>query len=418
MACCKTRLEPNQEQRAALMNHAGAARFAYNWGLHVREQAYAHDKTSLNAISLHKLLNQLKPTVYPWLYEVSKCAPQEALRDLDTAYQNWWRRLAEGKHGKKAGAPHYKSRVKHGIGGFRLTGNIRVLEGGYIQLPRLGKIKLSEKDYLPIGDYSQAMIREKAGYWFVSVRCAPQHELGAPKERKKKIGGLDIGITSFLVFDDGRELQAPKPLGKALSSLRKLEKEKSRRTIGSSNRQKTVKRIARLHARVANQRSDYLHKLTTELTRAYSCLGVESLNVAGIMANKHLSRAVSDLGISEFLRQLNYKGEWYDCQIIAADKWYPSTQTCSACQYRKTGKEKLKLKDRIYNCHECDLVLDRDINAARNLAQLAVLESNKKLSSPRVPGRSKTPVKKPAMAKPNGRAKLVSVKQEPVLLIA
>src|SRR5271165_3873740 len=127
MACCKTRLEPSNEQRAALINHAGAARFAYNWGLTVREQAYAHDKTSLNAISLHKLLNQLKPTVYPWLYEVSKCAPQEALRDLDKAYKNWWRRLAEGKHGKKAGAPHYKSRVKHGIGGFRLTGAIRVL---------------------------------------------------------------------------------------------------------------------------------------------------------------------------------------------------------------------------------------------------------------------------------------------------
>src|ERR1039458_9183287 len=110
LAACKTRLEPNKEQRAALLNHAGAARFAYNWGLTVRHQAYAADKTSLNAISLHKLLNELKPTVYPWMYEVSKCAMQEALRDLDTAYKNWWRRLAEGKRGKKAGAPHYKSR--------------------------------------------------------------------------------------------------------------------------------------------------------------------------------------------------------------------------------------------------------------------------------------------------------------------
>jgi len=428
-ACCKTRLEPNKEQRAALINHAGAARFAYNWGLSIRKLAYAANKTSLTAIDLHKILNSLKPTVYPWLYEVSKCAPQEALRDLDTAYKNFWRRLAEGKRGKKAGFPHYKSRVKHGIGGFRLTGTIRVLEGGYVQLPRIGKIKLSEKDYLPLGDYPQAMIRECAGNWFVSIKCVPQHRLGIPKARgrKKKIGGLDLGIKSFITMDNGRQVDAPKPSSKALRSLRKLEKEKSRRTLGSANRQKTGRKLARLHAHVANQRSDFLHKLTTELVKTYSVLGIESLNVAGMMLNKHLSRAVADVGMGEFLRQLEYKGQWYACQIIAADQWYPSTQICSACHNRREGEEKLTLKDRTYHCHECGLVLDRDINAARNLAQLVAKESKQSKPSkkqhsepsPRViQGRSKTPVENPALALSQGDVKLGSLKQEPSLLLA
>jgi len=393
IACAKTRLEPNKTQRAALINHAGAARFAYNWGLTVRSQAYAADKTSLNAISLHRLLNQLKPTIYPWMYEVSKCAMQEGLRDLDTAYKNWWRRLAEGKRGKKAGVPCYKSRLKDGVGSFRLTGTIRVLEGGYVQLPRLGKIKLAEKDYLPVADYPQAMITERVGQWYVSVRTVPQQVLGAPKGRDKKMkGGLDLGLTSFITLDNGRQILAPKPLSSALKRLRVLQRRQARRALGGKNRTKTNEKIARRHTKIANQRQDFIHKTTTELTRTYAALCVESLNVAGMMANKHLSRAVSDVGMGEFLRQLEYKAAWYGCRLLAADQFYPSTQICSACHHRKERDKKLTLKDRTYHCNVCGLVLDRDINAARNLAQL-LSATNKELASLRLQsrGRSKTP---------------------------
>ena len=393
LAACKTRLEPNREQRAALMNHAGAARFAYNWGLSVRQAAYDADKTSLNAISLHKLLNELKPTVYPWLYEVSKCAPQEALRDLDKAYKSWWRRLSEGKRGKRAGAPHYKSRLRDGIGGFRLTGVVKVLEGGYIQLPRLGKMKLSEKDYLPLGSYSQAMITEQAGHWYVSVKALPQHKLGKPKGRDPKSkAGLDLGLSSFLTFDNGHSDEAPKPLLSSLKKLRVLQRQQSRRKLGGANRRKTNQKIARLHARVTNQRQDFLHKLTTELTRTYAALSVESLNVAGMMQNKCLSRAVADVGMGEFLRQLQYKSAWYGCRLITADQWYPSTQICSNCHHRKEGREKLTLKDRTYHCHNCGLTLDRDINAARNLVQLIPATTKQQtLLRLKSLGRSQTP---------------------------
>jgi len=391
LAACKTRLEPNKSQRAALMNHAGAARFAYNWGLSVRRAAYEADKTSLNAISLHKLLNSLKPTVYPWLYEISKCAPQEALRDLDKAYKSWWRRLSEGKRGKKAGAPHYKSRLRDGIGAFRLTGVIEVLEGGYVQLPRLGKIKLSEKDYLPLGSYAQAMISEKAGAWYVSVKALPQHKLGKPKGRAAKSkAGLDLGLSSFLTFDDGRKIEAPKPLRASLKKLRVLQRQQSRRKLDGANRKKTTQKIARLHAKVANQRQDFLHKLTTELTQTYAALSVESLNVAGMMQNKCLSRAVSDVGMGEFLRQLEYKSAWYGCRLLAADQWYPSTQICSNCHHRKEGSEKLTLKDRTYHCSHCGLTLDRDINAARNLVQLIPAKQQTLLRLKSL-GRSQTP---------------------------
>ena len=169
----RVRLEPTREQARALLCHAGAARWAYNWALGVRRAAYAHAGLRENAISLHKLLNSLKPTLCPWMYEVSKCAAQEALRDLDTAYKNWWRRLGEGKKGKAAGAPRHKSRQRDGIGGFRLTGSIRVEhEPGdgskgkprsYIILPRIGRVRLAEADRLPVGRLAQVSVQREGG---------------------------------------------------------------------------------------------------------------------------------------------------------------------------------------------------------------------------------------------------------------
>jgi putative transposase len=377
----RVRLEPTTAQEQGLTCHAGAARWAYNWGLEIRRQAYEHGRQRENAITLHRLLNSLKPTVFPWLYEVSKCAPQEALRDLDRAYENWWRRLKEGKHGRAtgkqsraAGAPQFKSRVRDGVGGFRLTGVIRVeaVDGrAYIQLPRIGRVRLRESDRFPSGSLSQVTVRERAGHWYVSaqVPAAVRAHLGR-RPRQAEPEGVDLGLSALATFADGTKIPATKSRRNAQRKLRRLEREKSRRQRGSRNRARTCARIARLHERVSNQRLDALHKLTTTLATTRSAIVIEDLNVRGMSQNHALALSVMDAGFGEFRRQLEYKCCWYGCGLEIAPRFYPSTQTCSACGLVKTGDERLGLSQRTFRCAGCGLVLDRDQNAARVLGRL------------------------------------------------
>jgi putative transposase len=377
----RVRLEPTAAQQQALTCHAGAARWAYNWGLEIRRQAYDHGQQKENAISLHKLLNSLKPTVYPWLYEVNKCAPQEALRNLDRAYENWWRRLKAGKHGRDAGAPRFKSRVRDGVGGFRLTGVIRVevADGrAYIQLPRIGRVRLRESDRFPSGSLSQVTVRERAGHWYVSTQipAVVRADLGQ-RPRQVEPEGVDLGLSVLATFADGTKIPATRSRRNAQRKLRRLEREKSRRQRGSRNRARTCARIARLHEHVSNQRLDVLHKLTTTLATTRSAIVIEDLNVKGMSQNHALAFSVMDAGFGEFRRQLEYKCCWYGCGLELAPRFYPSTQTCSVCGLVKTGDDKLGLAQRTFRCAGCGLVLDRDQNAARVLARLYGTECTK-----------------------------------------
>jgi putative transposase len=379
----RVRLEPTAAQQQALICHAGAARWAYNWGLEIRRQAYAHGQQKENAISLHKLLNSLKPTAYPWLYEMSKCAPQEALRDLDRAYENWWRRLKEGKQGRAAGAPQFKSRVRNGVGGFRLTGAVRVeREDGraYIHLPRIGRVRLRESDRFPVSRLAQVTVRERAGHWYVSAHfpAVVRADLGR-RPRQAEPEGVDLGLTALATFADGTKIPATRSLRNAQRKLRRREREKSRRQRGSRNRAKTCAVITRLHERVSNQRLDTLHKLTTTLATTRSAIVIEDLNVRGMSQNHALALSVMDAGFGEFRRQLEYKCCWYGCGLELAPRFYPSTQTCSACGLVKTGDEKLGLAQRTFHCAGCGLVLDRDQNAARVLARLYGTEHTEKV---------------------------------------
>jgi len=359
----------NNEQRTVCLKHAGAARFAYNWGLARSIEVYRATGKLPNAIALHKELNALKPSQFPWMYEVSKCAPQEALRDLDAAYKNFFRRVELKKQGKwrgKLGFPTFKKKSK-GIGSFRLTGSIRVFEKS-VQLPRLGTVRLHEKKYIPTdAKILSATISEQAGRWFVSIQVEEEQE--KPVMIATTAIGVDLGIKALATCSDGMIFANPRALKHAQKQLKRLERQKSRRKKGSKNRAKTCKRIAKAHARVANIRKDAAHKLTAHLTKCHALVAIEDLHVAGMLKNHKLAQAVSDSNFGEIRRQLEYKAEWRGVHLVTVNRFYPSSKTCSGCGW---VNEALTLADRTFICQECGLVIDRDLNAAINVRMVAV----------------------------------------------
>jgi putative transposase len=365
----KTELDLNNEQRTACMKHAGASRFAYNWGLARSQEVYKLTGKRPTAIDLHRELNALKPSQFPWMYEVSKCAPQEALRDLEQAYRNFYQKLKLQKSGRwkgKLGFPKFKKRSK-AIGSFRLTGSLKVFAKA-IQLPRLGLLRLHEKDYLPTdAKVLNATVSEQAGRWFVSIQVEEEQE--KPVMTATTAIGVDLGIKTLATLSDGTIFENPRALKYAQKKLRRLERQKSRRKKGSKNRAKTRAKLAKQHARLANIRKDTTHKLTASLTKHHALIAIEDLHVSGMLKNHKLAQAVSDSNFGEIRRQLTYKAEWQSVHLVTIDRFYPSSKTCSGCGYIKP---KLGLSERTFICEECGLVLDRDVNAAMNLKVVAV----------------------------------------------
>jgi putative transposase len=363
----KTELDLNNTQRTHCARHAGAARYAYNWGLARKLESRQAGEPVPSAIDLHRELNVLKSSELSWMYAVSKCAPQEALRDLDQAFAHFFRRVKEKKAGKqlKVGFPRFKSK-KNGLGSFRLTGAIHVFEKS-IQLPRLGVLRLKERGYLPVSGAHilSATVSEKAGHWLVSLQV--EMEIPEVAGMDKPVAGVDLGIQRMAQVSDGMYFENPRALKSALTKLKRAQRVVSRRQKGSANRRKAVKQLARAHFRVSNIRKNALHQATTYLTKTKSAIMLENLNVSGMMKNHHLAQAIADVGMYEFRRQLVYKGTWYGCQILFADQFYPSTKRCSQCGQVKPV---MSLGEREYQCECCGFVIDRDLNAAINLEQL------------------------------------------------
>ncbi len=319
----KTKLNPNETQCLQFQRHAGAARFAYNWGLERVKSAYSTGSRVPSAMDLHKELNGLKKTKLAWMYKVSKCAPQEALRDLGRAHDNFlgkraglakrtrakWRKLR--KDGMPRGFPRFKSR-KRSNASFRLTGCIHVFERD-IMLPRIGRVRLMEKGYLPVDGTPSvhvlsATVSEMAGRWFVSLAVEQQIEV---PENHGPVVGIDLGISSLIMVSDGTTIENPRVLSRYARKLRRLQRSASRKRPGSWKRTEVYRRIAKCHLRITNIRKDALHKATTWLARTKSAIGVESLNVAGMMGNHRLAGALADASMGEIVRQLGYKVQWY-----------------------------------------------------------------------------------------------------------
>src|SRR5438876_6090288 len=365
----KTELDLTNEQRTACLKHAGASRFAYNWGLVRSKEAYRTTGKRPTAVDLHKELNALKQSEYPWMYEVSKCAPQEALRDLDKAYKNFFRRVALKKQGKwkgKLGFPKPKKRSK-AIGSFRLTGSIKVFSDA-VQLPRLGRLCLHEHDFIPPGGkILSATVSEQAGRWFVSVQMEVEQEKPVPTATTAI--GVDLGIKTLATLSDGKQKANPRALKHAQKRLRRLERQKSRRKLGSKNRKKTCQKLAKQHARVAHIRRDAAHKLTSYLSKNLALIAIEDLHVAGMLKNHTLAQAVSDSNFGEIRRQLEYKASWQSVHLVLIDRWYASSKTCSGCGWVDEDQD---LSDRTFICQECGLMMDRDLNAAINILKEAL----------------------------------------------
>ncbi|NEO56435.1 MAG: IS200/IS605 family element transposase accessory protein TnpB [Okeania sp. SIO3B5] len=361
----KTELRPNNHQKTLLAKHAGVARHAYNWGLWLTKNILNHNFNNPESklkfptsIDLHKLLvAMVKPNNY-WYYEVSKTAPQYALRYLSEA----WKRCFK----KVSGQPKFKKKGKDDS--FTLDGSISV--GVFqIKLPRIGWVKTYE--ILPDNITPKSVtISRKADRWFISFNSREKET--QITEKSVDVVGVDLGIKSLATLSTGEVFVCEAFRRKGAKSKRSLEAKLSRlqylnrhKTKFSNNWKKAQLKIARLHTKVADIRKDTLHKLTTYLAKNHSQIVIEDLNVSGMMANHKLAKAVADMGLYEFRRQLEYKCKLYGSELIIVDRWFPSSKTCSRCG---TVKESLLLSERVFNCEHCNFSCDRDLNAALNLA--------------------------------------------------
>jgi putative transposase len=349
------------------LKHAGTARFAYNWGLEQKQAAQQANQKLPTAQALHKRLNALKASAFPWMYEVSKCAPQEALRNLDVAFKRFFK--------GSSGYPQAKKRSQ-GIGSFRLTGTILVGKK-WVQLPVLGRVRVFERGYLPRGKHIlSATVSERAGKWFVSLLVEEVF-----KDQAAPTGeplGIDLGIKDLAVCSDETRYPNPQALKRHLVKLARGQRHFAKQDKLGKNHAKTKRKLARLHYRIACIREDALHKATTAIVAKTkpSCqrprvVVSEDLNVKGMLKNRKLARAIADVGFGKFQTFLSYKTLWQHETLLWADRFYPSTQTCSACHRRRTVD--LDLSQRTFVCEyeNCGLVLDRDLNAACNLKHLA-----------------------------------------------
>jgi putative transposase len=357
----KTELKVNNQQRTLLAKHVGTARHAWNWALDLTKAILNHNKTCYSeekikfptAIELHKWLNRLVKPNNLWYYESSKCAPQYALRQLRDAWDRCFRKIA--------GAPKFKKKGRHDS--FTLDGSIKV-EHFKIKVPVIGWLRTYERfpqNYQP----SSITISRQADRWFISFKLEVE-PLNTPLATDYV--GVDLGVLNLATLSTGEVVEGAKSYRKYEKKLSRLQWLNRHKVIGSRNWKQARGQIARLHKRIANIRQDTLHKLTTFLAKNHGKIVIENLNVSGMLANRKLAKAIQDMGFYEFRRQLDYKCKLYGSELIVADRWFASSKTCSCCGQVKGA---LPLSVRIFEC-VCGLKIDRDINAALNLAALAV----------------------------------------------
>ena len=395
-------LDPTDKQRTYFARAAGTARFAYNWALAEWKRQYAarEDDPSLpppTEVGLRRQLNGLKRTEFPWMFDVTKCAAQEAIIDLGMAFRAFFEKRGRYPRFKKKG-------VRYSFCAANEAGTFRV-DGKRIRLPVIGWVRMREPVRFS-GRLKRVTVCREADRWFASIMV----ETGdvEPVEQPCAAIGVDLGVKTLATLSSGEAIPGPKAHKALLGRLRRKSRALSRKQKGSANRRKAAVKLARLHVRIANIRKDATHKATTMLTKTYRRIGVEDLNVRGMVRNRRLARSIMDGGFFEFRRQLEYKARLYGAALVVAERWYPSSKTCSCCGSVEAG---LALSQRTLRCGGCGVEIDRDLNAARNLERLAASSAVSACGEERSdaalspPSRGQGRVKRsPAKQEPNGKA--------------
>ena len=364
----KIRLTPTDVQVTYFKKGCGVARFAWNWGLNRWNELYKSGEKP-NALKLKKEFNAIKKKEYPWTFEVTKYASQQPFIFLGKAFSNFFKDRKKPKNKRRFGYPKFKKKGKS-FDSFYIGGDQLKVQDNKVKIPNLGWVEMTEILRFE-GKIQSATISRQADKWFISF-CIDA--IFTPKicENQASIG-VDLGVKSLATLSDGTVYDGSKPLNFYQRRLKRLQRKRAKKQKGSNNFYKASMREARLHYKIGCIRKDALHKLTTSLTDNYRYIGVEDLNVKGMLANHKLARAISDMGFHEFKRQLIYKAQMKGNVIFVADGWFASSKTCCMCGFKK---ETLELSERTFSCEQCGSVLDRDLNAARNLEKLLYTESS------------------------------------------
>ncbi|WP_189186933.1 RNA-guided endonuclease InsQ/TnpB family protein [Streptomyces albiflavescens] len=367
------RLDPTSGQRLALARAFGCARVVYNDAIAARERARAAGEAFVTSAVLSKtLVTEAKKTrERHWLGEVSAVVLQQSLRDVETAYRNFFASLKGERTGPKVGAPRFKSR-KDARQSIRFTANARwkITEVGRLLLPKIGEVRVRWSRVLPSVPSSVTVIRDAAGRYFASfvIDTDPAVDLERMPHAGQSIG-IDLGLAHFAVLSDGTKIDSPRFLRRAEKKLKKAQRELSRKQNGSNNRNKARLKVARAHAQVADARREFHHQLSTKLIRENQAVAVEDLAVKGL-ARTQLAKSIHDAGWSQFVNMLAYKATRYGRTFIKIGRFEPTSQVCSACGHHD-GPKPLDVRE--WTCTACGTVHDRDHNAAKNVKQAAGL---------------------------------------------